>query len=145
VNQSVDWNLANLLVEMEIRSTRSSALRFAKSCFFQVVVLSSQGEVDPSDGPSEVAYDLRSFVDPATGRIELEPVIDRLLGVVLLKSKLIREDQEMIAEENEQDEMMEEEEKAGDTPAAARNDIEMLSYPLKERVAAAVHAQCAFI
>ena len=51
----------------------------------------------------------------------------------------------MIAEENEQDEMMEEEEKAGDTPAAARNDIEMLSYPLKERVAAAVHAQCAFI
>lgn len=100
---------------------------------------------DPSDGASELGYDLRSFVDPATDRIDLEPVIDRLLGVVLLKSKLIREDQEMIAEENEQDEMMKEEEKAGDTPATARIDFEMRSYPLKERVEAAVHAQCAFI
>ena len=101
---------------------------------------------DPSDGPSELAYDLRSFVDPATKRIDLEPVIDRLLGVVLLKSKMIRGVQEMIAEANEQDEIMEEEEKAGDMPASAAMDIEMmLGYPLKERVAAAVHAQCAFI
>ena len=52
----------------------------------------------------------------------------------------------MIAELNLQDELREEEEKAGETLALAGIDIEMmLSYPLKERVAAAVHAQCAFI
>lgn len=92
MNQSVDWNLANLLYEMNRCNTKSRALRFAKSCFFQVVVVPLDGEKDPSDESSVVAYDLRSFVDPATNRIKLDPVIDRLLGVVLLKSKLIRDD-----------------------------------------------------
>ena len=87
-----------------------------------------------------VAYDLRSFIDPATNRIDLEPVIDRLLGVVLLKSMMIQLDPEVIAKCNRQDEMMKEEEKAGDIPATAIIEIEMmLSRPLKERVAAALH------
>ena len=90
MNQSVDWNLATLLYEMDLCNTKTRALRFSKSCFFQVVVVPLDREKDPSDESPVVAYDLRSFVDPATDRIELEPVIDRLLGVVLLKSKLIR-------------------------------------------------------
>ena len=77
----------------------------------------------------------------------MEPVIGRLIGVVLLKRKVIQEVQALITpDEDEQDEEMEEEEKEEDTPAAPRIDIGMmLNYSLKERVSAAVHAQCAFI
>lgn len=60
VNQCVDWNLSSLLYQTQICNTQSSALRFAKACFFQVIVDCTVGEGDP------VAYDLRSFVDPAT-------------------------------------------------------------------------------
>jgi hypothetical protein len=94
-----------------------------------------------------VAYDLRSFVDPATLRINLEPVIARLIGVVLLKRKVNQAVQAMMRpEEDEKDEAMEEEEKEEDTFAAPRIDVGMmLNYSLKERASAAVHAQCAFI
>jgi len=77
--------------------------------------------VEDSDGESDVAYDLRSFVDPVTNRINLEPVIDRLQGVVLLKRK--PEEEDKIAEEDEQDEMMEEEEKAAVIPVTSRREI----------------------
>lgn len=73
-----------------------------------------------------MAYDLQSFVDPVTNKINLEPVIDRLQGVVLVKRKpeeeemIAEEEDEMIAEEDEQDELMDEEEKAENIPGTSR-------------------------
>jgi len=82
---------------MGICDNTESAFSYAESCFFQVIVEKpldeeddhSEGEEDHSDDSSDdtVAYDLQSFVDPTTDRIDLEPVIDRLIGVVLLKRR----------------------------------------------------------
>jgi hypothetical protein len=82
---------------MGICDTTESAFSYAESCFFQVIVEKpldeeddhSEGEEYRSDDSSDdtVAYDLQSFVDPTTDRIDLEPVIDRLIGVVLLKRR----------------------------------------------------------
>jgi hypothetical protein len=91
---------------MGICDNTESAFSYAESCFFQVIVEKpldeeddhSKGEEDPSEGKDyasdvssddssddTIAYDLQSFVDLTTDRIDLEPVIDRLIGVVLLK------------------------------------------------------------
>ena len=87
---------------MGICDNTESAFSYAESCFFQVIVEKpldeeddhSKEEEDPSEGEDyasdessddTIAYDLQSFVDPTTDRIDLEPVIDRLIGVVLLK------------------------------------------------------------
>ena len=114
MRQSVDYNLRHHLLARGKCDSERSARKLAKECFFMVVV-------EDSDGESDVAYDLRSFVDPVTNRINLEPVIDRLQGVVLLKRK--PEEQERISEEDEQDEMMDEEEKAQVIPAISRREI----------------------
>jgi hypothetical protein len=117
---------------MGICDNTESAFSYAESCFFQVIVEKpldeeknhAEGEEDPSYDSSveTVAYDLQSFVDPATDRIDLEPVINRLIGMVLLKRREA-------------------------APASLRMHIERMIHPnrLRERVEAAVLAQCEFI
>jgi hypothetical protein len=89
---------------------------------------SSEGVHNPANGLLDRYNDLQSFVGPATNRMDLELVIDRMHQIVPLNR---REDVVMIADGNENDQMMEEEEKAEDTPVASRMHIERMMICLR--------------
>lgn len=100
MNQTIDCNIQRLLFEMSYCNTPSRALRTSKTCIIQLIC-------DDQDEP--LSYDLRSFEDKRTGLVNLEPVINRMLGMVLLKCNYLRSSDTGEQEDNqevEEDEYM---------------------------------------
>ena len=118
-------------------NTKSRALKVAKICIIQVVC---SGGDKLKDDQEDVAYDLRLFEDLNTCSINLEPVIHRMLGMVLLKCKTLKAETHNAFEEEPDEEM--EEEKGAEIPQdLSPFDLERIqSMPYKERVEAAVYA-----
>lgn len=116
-------------------NTKSKALKTAKICFIQVMCCF--GDHD------DVAYDLMSFVDPYTKRIDLEPVIHNMIGMVLLKRKSRMPGNYPIFNEDDNENMEDEQTIQTQEFDIEPEDVEGKSY--KERVEAALHAQCEFI
>lgn len=85
MNQTIDCNISRLLYAMGHCNSQSKAIKIAKICIILVVCYDENGREE------DVSYDLRIFEDKASGIINLEPVIHRLMGLVLVKCPLLRE------------------------------------------------------